>query len=338
MTKLRLENITKKFGSNHVLHDVSIDISEGEFVSVLGPSGCGKTTLLKIISGLEMPCTGGIFIGGNCCKNIPAKNRGAVIVFQDYGLFPHMTVEANIEFGLVARKEKRTERMKKVAKMLEIMQIADKAKSLPHQLSGGQKQRVALARACVLQPNILLLDEPFSNLDTALKDSMRGFVQEMQRKLGITTILVTHDKEEAFMLSSRVAVLLDGHIQQFDTPKQIYASPKTKKIADFIGEANYIDGTVKNGIFTCIFGNFPTEKSEGQLMLRYSQLSLNQDDGVPCKIIEKSFKGHTTTYTVELYSHGQIQLKVNSPNNTLSIDDHACVTTLIKNPYIVICD
>jgi iron(III) transport system ATP-binding protein len=317
---LYLENINKSFGSNHVLKGISMQISEGEFVSLLGSSGCGKTTLLKLIAGLEVPDEGSIFIGGDCCDNVPARKRGAVIVFQDYGLFPHMTVSQNIEFGLVARKEPRSVRAEKVLNMLEVMQISEKATSYPHELSGGQKQRVALARACVLEPNVLLLDEPFSNLDTSLKDVMREFVSSLHRKLGITTILVTHDKEEAFMLSQRVAVIIDGELRQFDTPKQIYYRPNSMQVSDFIGEANYIRGIVRDGVFSCFFGCFEAREhpdGEAYLMLRYDQIVFDRTGSVPYQILEKKFRGRTTTYSIVTKCDPITVLNINSQDNSL---------------------
>jgi len=290
-------------------------IAEGEFVSVLGPSGCGKTTLLKLIAGLEVPDSGSVFIGGSCCDHIPARKRGAVIVFQDCGLFPHMTVTRNIEFGLMAKKISRAERAVKSARMLELMQLGDKAACYPGELSGGQKQRVALARACVLEPNVLLLDEPFSSLDTSLKDVMYELVLMLQRELKITTILVTHDKNEAFMLSQRVGVILDGRIQQFDTPQRIYANPSTKQVADFIGEANYVDGNVSDGVFICALGQFAADgcpEGPAQLMLRFDQIFLDRTNGFPSTVLEKKYKGGTTTYRVAVMGHC---LMLNSPDN-----------------------
>ena len=318
MSGLEIVGINKSFGDNHVLKDVSIEIEQSEFVSVLGPSGCGKTTLLKLVAGLETPESGSIYIGGVCCDTIPARKRGAVIVFQDYGLFPHMTVRQNIEFGLIAKKISRPERDRKIERILDIMQIGDKSSFCPRELSGGQKQRVALARACVLEPAVLLLDEPFSNLDTSLKDTMREFVSNMQVELGITTILVTHDKEEAFMLSKRVAVILDGCIHQFDRPQNIYTKPLSVQVADFIGETNYISGTLRDGKYYCIFGEFDAEGVTGdaKLMLRYDQIAFDRESGALCKVIDKKYKGHTTTYCVVTEDKTAAHLRINSQDNS----------------------
>ena len=322
---VHIKNISKSFDGELVLKDIDMAIDAGEFVSILGPSGCGKTTLLRIIAGLEMQDNGSIFIKDVCCDDIPARKRGAVIVFQDYGLFPHMTVKQNIEFGLLAQKMKREERERKITHMLDMMQISDKAQQYPRELSGGQKQRVALARSCILEPAVLLLDEPFSNLDTNLKDAMREFVLDLQQKLGITTILVTHDKEEAFMLSQRVAVMLEGELQQFDTPSNIYLKPKTANIADFVGEANYIEGSVQNGYFTCPLGHFDASEfpdGEAKLMLRYDHVLLATEQGEPCQqdlsclILDKKYKGRVTTYHVVLQNMPEIELYVNTADNS----------------------
>jgi len=315
LPELRIDNLYKSFGKNRVLCGISMLIEEGEFVSVLGPSGCGKTTLLKLVAGLEAPDSGSVFMGGKCCDRIPARKRGAVIVFQDYGLFPHMTVTQNIEFGLIAKKIRRAERAEKTAKMLELMRLGDKAGCYPGELSGGQKQRAALARACVLEPNVLLLDEPFSSLDTNLKDVAYEMVVTLQGELKITTVLVTHDKKEAFMLSSRVAVILDGRIQQFDTPEKIYNNPPTRQAADFIGEANYIEGNVSGGVFTCPLGEFnAANRHDGsaQLMLRYDKIILDRANGLPCTVLGKKYTGGTTIYSVAAGGYG---LTVNSYDN-----------------------
>ena len=328
MADMVVEKINKSFGDNHVLKDISLSVKSGEFVSVLGPSGCGKTTLLKLIAGLETQDSGSIYIGGTCCDDIPARKRGAVIVFQDFGLFPHMTVRQNIEFGLVAHKISRAERDRKIAHMLDVMQIGEKTASYPRELSGGQKQRVALARACVLEPGVLLLDEPFSNLDTSLRDVMREFVSRLQRELGITTVLVTHDKEEAFMLSQRVAVILDGSLQQYDAPLQIYSKPLTTKVADFIGEANYIAGDVRDGRFSCLFGGFEAggvTGGEARLMLRYDQLILSNNKGTPCKVLEKTYKGHTTTYLIATEGAPATELRLNSSDSSFEPGQSAFV-------------
>ena len=349
---LQIKDIYKAFGDNKVLNGVSLDIEQGAFVSLLGPSGCGKTTLLKVIAGLEVPESGNVFINGTCCDDLPARKRGAVIVFQDYGLFPHMTVAQNIGFGLVAQKKEKSEREQKISHMLDVMQISEKANSYPHELSGGQKQRVALARACILEPNVLLLDEPFSNLDTGLRDVMREFVQELQRKLGITTILVTHDKEEAFMLSQKVAVIFDGLVQQYDTPIEIYTRPKTKQVSDFIGDANYIDGALQGKYFECPFGKFETvdlqncesnvkQNDKAKLMVRYDQFQMetsceaNTANAVKCEILEKTFKGRVTTYRIKPREGLDAEIRINTSNANFEQGDKVFVTVKAGAGHVI---
>jgi len=307
MSEIAIKGINKSFGTNHVIRDLSLAVESGELISVVGPSGCGKTTLMKLIAGLEAPDSGDVLLGGISGRGIPANKRDAVIVFQDYGLFPHMTVAGNVEFGLVARGIDKKRRAVLAAEVLRRMGVGEKAGAYPHQLSGGQKQRVALARACVLKPKVLLLDEPFSALDTNLKDSMREFVFDLQKELGITTILVTHDRREAFMFSGRMAVLFEGRIAQFAPPEEIYRRPASRSIAEFCGEANYLAGEFDSGLFRCALGEFrlpaagegATTEGATTLMLRNDQIEFAAD-GVPCRIRQKRFQGYATTYAVEV--------------------------------------
>ncbi|MEG0775667.1 ABC transporter ATP-binding protein [Clostridium sp.] len=325
MANLKLENIYKTFDGKQVLKNINMEIIEGELVSLLGPSGCGKTTLLKIITGLLAPDGGKIFFNGEDYTEVDSNKRNAVIVFQDYGLFPHMTIVENIEFGLKVRNANKSERRKKVEEMLSLMQLEDKGKNYPFELSGGQKQRVALARALVVKPRVLLLDEPFSNLDTNLKETMRDFVMDLQKKLGFTTILVTHDKEEAFMMSHKVAVILKGELQQFGTPSEIYNKPLTRELSDFVGEANYVEGKVANGVFKSILGDFKVVADDiesASLMIRYDQILLTREKSeVRCKIIDKKYAGKTSLYKVIV--NNEIVLTLNSNDNIFQVGHSA---------------
>jgi ABC-type Fe3+/spermidine/putrescine transport system ATPase subunit len=337
LANLKLQNISKAFESKQVLKNITMEIAEGEIVSLLGPSGCGKTTLLKIISGLLSHEEGEVFFNGENYTNIESSKRNAVIVFQDYGLFPHMSIAENIEFGLKVRKVDRIERKKKVAEMLKLVQLQDKGKNYPSELSGGQKQRVALARALIVNPRVLLLDEPFSNLDTNLKESMRDFVLGLQKKLGFTTILVTHDKEEAFMMSHKVAVILNGELQQFGTPTEVYNKPVTRAVSDFIGEANYIEGKVLNGVFKSSIGDFRVEAANANsasLMIRYDQIELiREGTKVNCKIIDKKYAGRVYLYKVNV--NDEVVLTVNSKESTFEVGDIAYLNIIdgISNIY-----
>jgi spermidine/putrescine ABC transporter ATP-binding subunit len=233
---VRLDGVTKRFGNTIALHDAWIKVERGEFMTLLGPSGCGKTTLLNLVAGFLTSDSGEIFIEGALVTDVPTSERDIGMIFQNYALFPHMTVAANIAYGLRARGIAREEIARRVTEMLSLMKLAGLEERKPRELSGGQQQRVALARALVIRPKVLLMDEPFSALDKNLRASMQVEVKEIQRRLGVTTIFVTHDQSEALSLSERIAVMSEGRIRQIDTPQQIYQRPSDRFVASFIGE------------------------------------------------------------------------------------------------------
>lgn len=244
MSFVDLKNICVSYdGKTNVLEGLNLEIQEGELVSLLGPSGCGKTTTLRVIAGYIETNSGDLLVDGQNYTKIPVHKRNFGIVFQSYALFPHMTVRDNVAFGLKMRKMDKETIRRKVDEMLEICGLTDFADRLPKQMSGGQRQRVALARALVIEPKLLLLDEPLSNLDAKLRLQMRVEIKRLQKRLGITTIFVTHDQEECFSISDRVAVMNGGVIEQYDTPERIYAHPDTEFVARFIGFENFIDVT-----------------------------------------------------------------------------------------------
>lgn len=238
MTHLSLTNISKRFGDFVAVRDFNLDVDKGEFVSFLGPSGCGKTTTLRMIAGFENPSTGSINVHGEDITQKPPNQRYVGMVFQSYALFPNMTVSQNVAFGLRVRKEKESAIRERVDEMLGIVNLRDKANSYPYQLSGGQMQRVALARALAIQPEVLLLDEPLSALDAKIRVALRAEIRSIQQKLGITTIYVTHDQEEALSLSDRIVVMNVGEMDQVGTPFEIYNFPKTQFVANFVGTLN----------------------------------------------------------------------------------------------------
>ncbi|SHJ88357.1 ABC transporter ATP-binding protein [Paramaledivibacter caminithermalis] len=319
MCKIELKNISKVFENKRVLNDINFTVNEGEMVSLLGPSGCGKTTTLKIIAGLISPDCGDILFNEKSIVNIPVEKRGAVIVFQDYLLFPHMTVEENIGFGLKMAKIKRAKRIARIKEMIELVKLDGHERKYPNELSGGQKQRVAIARALAIEPKVLLLDEPFSNLDTRLRESMRNFVCDIQRKLKITTLLVTHDKEEALMTSDKVAVMLDGEIKQFGSPWEIYEKPVSTTVADFFGEKNYLTGEIKEGIFYCGIGKFRTsfnKYSKVIAMIRPEEIEITDSEencGLWVKILSKQYAGDKIYYTL-IADNIQLKCITNSKN------------------------
>lgn len=244
MRALQLLDLSKRFREVVAVDHLTLDVEAGEFVSLLGPSGCGKTTTLRMIAGLEEPDTGRILLGDQDITYQPPEKRNLGMVFQDYALFPHMTVEENVAFGLQMRKLPREQISEKVGKTLELVRLRGLQDRYPRQLSGGQQQRVALARALVVEPQLLLLDEPLSNLDAKLRQQMRVELKLIQSEVGITTVFVTHDQEEALILSDRMVVMHNGHIVQVGVPVEIYERPQDSFVASFLGQENFFRGKV----------------------------------------------------------------------------------------------
>ncbi len=244
MSHIKIEHVSRHFGDNVALADVNLEVREGEFFSLLGPSGCGKTTLLNIIAGFLDETSGTVYIDGKDVSNLPPHQRNIGMVFQNYALFPHLSVFDNVAYGLKIRKLPKKEIEKRVHDALSLVQLSAFAERRPHQLSGGQQQRVAIARALAIEPSVLLLDEPLSNLDAKLRKDMQLELRNIQRNVGITTILVTHDQEEALSLSDRIGVLGDGRLQQVGTPLDVYRNPANRFVAEFIGQVNVIEAEV----------------------------------------------------------------------------------------------
>ena len=245
---LSIQNVRKAFGAITVVQDFNLDVGGGEFVSFLGPSGCGKTTMLRVVAGFEEPSAGRILIGGKDVTNLKPNQRNIGMVFQAYALFPNLTVAQNIAFGLKVAGVAKAESDRRVAEMLSIIKLPDFGNRYPYELSGGQQQRVALARALAPKPKLLLLDEPLSALDAKVRISLREEIRTIQRALGITTIFVTHDQEEALSMSDRIVVMYDGKVEQVGTPFEIYNSPATRFVANFVGTLNVLEGTVTDPI------------------------------------------------------------------------------------------
>ncbi|MDX5359983.1 MAG: ABC transporter ATP-binding protein [Alphaproteobacteria bacterium] len=245
MARLELDRVNVWLGGNHVLQDLSLTVEEGECIALLGPSGCGKTTTLRTVAGFIRPDGGDVRVGGASIARMAPNKRNVGIVFQDYALFPHMTVAENVAYGLEMRGVAKAEREGRVAEALDLVRLGDFGARYPQQLSGGQKQRVALARAIVIRPDILLLDEPLGALDRKLRDAMQVELKQLQRSLGITTIIVTHDQEEALSLSDRIAVMFDGRLHALDAPDRLYEAPDSARVMDFLGAVNTLSGTAE---------------------------------------------------------------------------------------------
>ncbi len=318
-TSMVLEELTKKFaareGSGEVIavDSVSLTIQKGEFVTLLGPSGCGKTTTLRLIAGFELPSSGRLLLEGQDITNQAPNKRDMALVFQSYALFPHMSVFDNVAYGLHLRKLSRDEIQKRVNGTLEMIGLGQLGKRRPNQLSGGQQQRVALARALVMEPRVLLFDEPLSNLDAKMRVQMRSEIHRLQRRLNITTIYVTHDQIEAMALSDRIVVMNAGRIEQIGTPEDIYRGPQTHFVADFIGRANFVQATVteKGSAATTLtlIGRtitVPTTVaaavgSQVEVLLRPEAIKLRSDTTLPQVTVEQTmYLGSEIEYVVQI--------------------------------------
>jgi iron(III) transport system ATP-binding protein len=311
MSLLHLERLTKRYFPQDppAVEDLTLELAKGEILALLGPSGCGKTTTLRLIAGFERPDTGTVGIGGRIMTDpmtfVPPEQREVGVVFQEYTLFPHLTVEANIAFGL--QRLGAQHRNRRVKEMLEMVGLAPLARRYPHELSGGQQQRVALARALAPRPSILLLDEPFSNLDTDLRTQMLREVYSILRELGTTAIFITHDQAEAFTVADRVAVLNQGRLEQLGRPEEIYHLPATRFVAHFVGKANCLLGrVVAEGIETPlgIVPNTPgfPEGARVEVMVRPDQIELTPDPAGDAMVMFCRFRGADTLVVVQLPS------------------------------------
>jgi ABC-type sugar transport system ATPase subunit len=267
MADVELRAITKRYGAVEACADVNLHVADGEFVTLLGPSGCGKTTTLNIIAGLDEPTSGEVLMGGKVVNDLTPYERDVAMVFQNYALYPHMSVADNIGFTLRLRKRPRDEIRRRVQTVAEMLELAHVLERLPRELSGGQQQRVALGRAVIREPAVFLFDEPFSNLDAALRVKMRVEVKELHQRLGITSLFVTHDQEEALSLSDRIAIMRDGHVEQVGTPDDVYAQPRTRYVARFIGspQMDIFKGRLerRDGIAVYVVGSAAFEIPDG---------------------------------------------------------------------------
>ena len=313
MTKVQLKGVRKDFGAFTAISHIDLDIESGELVALLGPSGCGKTTTLRMIAGLEIPSAGQILFDNDDVSEVPVQDRNVGMVFQRYALFPHMTVEKNVMFGLKVRGTAKAEIAERLEEILDVVQLQQFRHRFPAQLSGGQMQRVAIARTLITKPSVLMMDEPLANLDTKLRGEMRRFIRELQQRLGITTIFVTHDQIEAMELADRVAVIFDGKLAQYDAPDALYQRPNSIEIADFMGASNIYPARFDaSGMATARFGQLqldtaltPVRAGEGSVLLRSEAIDilLTEDAGrentIPGTVTGREFFGATINYTVK---------------------------------------
>ncbi|MCO5071716.1 MAG: ABC transporter ATP-binding protein [Rhizobiaceae bacterium] len=338
MTEVSIERLTKVFGSSRAVDGISLRIADGEFISLLGPSGCGKTTTLKMIAGFEPVSDGAIRFDGSDVVNVPAEKRDIGMVFQNYALFPHMTVAQNLAFGLEMRKVAKPEMEERIARVLDMVQLGGYAERYPNQLSGGQQQRVALARALVIEPRILLLDEPLANLDAKLREEMRVFIRDLQRRVGITTVYVTHDQAEAMTMSDRVVVMFGGRIAQMGAPADIYEKPETLEVAEFVGQVNLIKGRVTSvdageAQISTVFGTVAVPdrgiarpNMTATLALRPEALDLAAagEPGAAGRITARYYSGSLVDFRVALSSGEELHVQT-FPNARYSEGDDVTV-------------
>jgi iron(III) transport system ATP-binding protein len=300
---IRLEGATKRFGDVVAVDETSFCVDRGEVVAVLGPSGCGKTTLLRLVAGFEQPDAGAVEIDGRAVAGggawVPPEQRRIGMVFQDYALFPHLTVAENVGFGLPRRL-----RATRVPELLDIVGLQGLGRRYPHELSGGQQQRVAVARALAPSPEVVLLDEPWSNVDPFLRESLRTEVTQIIRPLGVTVVLVTHDREEAFSLADRIALMRDGTIVQEGTSEELYFSPVSRWAAEFVGAGNVLTGRVVQGLVETALGAFPANgasvNGSARVLVRPELLELECDPAGTAEVVGREFRGHDVFYRVLL--------------------------------------
>ena len=333
---LRLENVSKAFGTQQVLKDFCISVETGEFVTLLGPSGCGKTTALNLVAGFLQTDSGTIYLRGKPVNDLEPRKRELGMVFQTWALFPHMNAYENVAFGLRMRGKSRAEIDKRVKDMLELVRLPSVVDKYPSQLSGGMRQRVALARALAVEPSILLLDEPLSNLDAGLRKEMEVELKRIHEQLSVTTLFVTHDQEEALVMSDRVAVMKDGKIKRIDTPIKLYNDPLSRFVCNFLGDANIFEGEV-----TEISDTKTTVKSEGILLTAPSNPRLHVgeetsiairperiiirkeatpgiDNSLKARIKEVVYKGNNVTYYLEIAGREVVVLEYQKTFDTVT--------------------
>ena len=337
-----IKNLTKDYESIRAVSDVSLEVEAGTLVCLLGPSGCGKTTTLRMIAGFEEPTAGQIYIGNEEITDIPPYARPTALVFQSYALFPHMTVYDNIAYGLRARRLPRKDIAAQVAEFIKLMELEGHEKKSPSQLSGGQQQRVALARALVIRPKVLLFDEPLSNLDALLRVRMRGEIRRIQQRLGITSMYVTHDQEEAFSIGDRVALMNKGKLVQMGSPRELYWEPADRFVAEFVGLSNIVPGEVlqsnAEGATVRVLGGTthcsrPHRSNSGMVsvVLRPEALSIGKPggEGIPARVVTLAFTGPVARYTVAIDDGTVLTVDIANPRPDQFFEEGSSVTLFL---------
>ena len=351
-TKIRIDDVVKRYGDKTIISGLSLEIMGGEFFTLLGPSGCGKTTLLRMIAGFNTIEGGTIYFNDQPINDIKPYKRNVGMVFQNYAIFPHMSVRKNIDYGLVQRKVPKEEMKKRVDAIMETVKISDQAEKAPNQLSGGQQQRVALARAMVINPTVLLMDEPLSNLDAKLRVEMRTAIRDIQKAVDITTVYVTHDQEEALVVSDRIAVMDGGQIQQIGSPLELYTRPVNLFVATFIGTNNVFDGTIERsgeavvhvGSLAIPVNNLSPEVKHGQAVkvsIRPEELYLTTDANcLKGRVSARTFLGKTIDYEILLPEGNVIQVSqdAGSYDNMVNVGDEVAIAADAKRVNVFTAD
>ncbi len=342
--EVRLEGLSRHYGSVVALDHLDLTLAPGELIALLGPSGCGKTTTLRLLAGLEDADTGHITVGGRDITGVSAAKRDMGMVFQAYSLFPHMTVRQNVAFGLRLRKVNAAQRDRRALEMLDLVGLAVQADRYPHQLSGGQQQRVALARALAIEPQVLLLDEPLSALDAKVRAQLRDEIRRIQLEVGITTLFVTHDQEEALAIADRVGVMRDGRLEQLAPPTDVYSRPATSFVAEFVGLSNRLDGDVKGGEVTVRGITLPLverDVPDGQAvaLIRPEAVGLASDAAAESgpltgTVIAVTFLGATSRVTVDLGDTRVLAQLPTSDATTLTAGGRVTLT-IRRDPVLV---
>ncbi|MBO4253987.1 ABC transporter ATP-binding protein [Streptomyces griseorubiginosus] len=337
---VEFQGLRREFGATVALDGLDLTVRPGEFLALLGPSGCGKTTALRMLAGFEHPDSGAVLVDGEDVTRVPAHRRDAGMVFQSYSLFPHLNALDNVAFGLRMRKVRTAERRSRAAELLELVGLADKGDRFPHQLSGGQQQRIALARALALRPRVLLLDEPLSALDAKVRLTLREEIRRLQQELGITTLFVTHDQEEALSIADRVAVMRSGRLEQCAEPGELYGRPATAFVAEFVGTMSRIPGRLSGENVEVLGLRLPAEgtlpaTAEVDVLVRPEAVHVTAGEGGDARVIATAFLGATTRLTVRLADGTEVKADLPTHEATALGAGAAVRVSLPQRPVLV---
>ncbi|MEW1829817.1 ABC transporter ATP-binding protein [Streptomyces sp. NPDC088196] len=337
---VEFRGLRREFGPTVALDGLDLTVRPGEFLALLGPSGCGKTTALRMLAGFEHPTSGEVLVDGKDVTDVPAHRRDAGMVFQSYSLFPHLNALDNVAFGLRMRKVRTAERRSRAAELLDLVGLGDKGERFPHQLSGGQQQRVALARALALRPRVLLLDEPLSALDAKVRLSLREEIRRLQQELGITTLFVTHDQEEALSIADRVAVMRAGKLEQCAAPAELYGRPTTAFVAEFVGTMSRLPGRLTDGVVEVLGQRLPVDGEapagpDVDVLVRPEALDVRADEAGDARVVGTAFLGAVVRVTVRLGDDTEVKADLPTHEATALGAGVAVTVSLPERPVLV---